>query len=81
VSSKHAHTFSFEGVPDVASPVVVTSKKESSRDGERDRRNTAQDMVVGEGVQLSVSTNVKQPAGGVVGTGGKGVTIGEEPAC
>jgi hypothetical protein len=37
-------------------------------------------VVVGEGVQFPVSTNIEQSARGVVGTGGKGIAVGEEPA-
>jgi hypothetical protein len=80
VSGKNAHALSLKGVPDIASPVVVTSEEEPSRNGEGDGGNSAQDVVVGEGVEFPVSTNIEQPAGGVVGTGGKGVSVGEEPA-
>jgi len=79
MSSKYTHALSFECVPNVASPVVVASKEEPSRNREGNGGNAAKDMVMGERVEFSVSTDIKQSAGSIVGPSGEGVPIREEP--
>lgn len=52
--------FALERIPDVACPVVVATKQDPPRDGEGDRRDGAQDIVVSESVEFSVSADVKE---------------------
>ena len=73
-----ADPFSLERVPDVAVEVVVAGKEQPTRDGEADRGDAAQDVVVRVLIQFAVGAEVKQPARGVVGTGRKGVAAREE---
>lgn len=68
----------FERVPDVAVEVIVTRQQEAPALGEGDGGDPADDVVVGVGHELLVRAEVEQPAGGVVGAGGKGVAVGEE---
>jgi hypothetical protein len=76
--SQDADPFPLERVPDVAVEVVVAGKEQPTRDGEADRGDAAQDVVVRVLVQFAVGAEVKQPARGVVGTGRKGVAAWEE---
>lgn len=78
MTSQHTHALSLECVPDVAGPVVISSEEKPSRNGEGDRGNTAQDVIVSERVEFSVSTDIKQPARGIVGAGSECVAVGEE---
>lgn len=78
--SQDADPFPFERVPDVAVEVVIAGKEQSTRDGEADRGDAAQDVVVRVLVQFAVGAEVKQPARGVVGTGRKGIAAREEAA-
>ena len=55
-------TLKGERVPHVARPVVVTTKEDTAGDRERDRRDTAKDVIVRESVQLTVSANVEKTA-------------------
>ena len=76
---KNTHALALERVPNIARPVVVPAKQHSAGDGEGDGSDSAEDVVVCEGVELAVGSEVKEAAGGVVGAGGKGVAVGEEP--
>lgn len=75
---QNAHPLPLERIPNVAVKVIVTGKEDSSRDGETDRGDTAEDVVVRELVQLAVGAEVEEAAGGVIGTGREGVAVGEE---
>jgi hypothetical protein len=66
VAGEDADTLTTERVPDIARPVVVPAEQNAARDGERDGGDAAQDVVVREDVQLTVRTDVEQPARGVV---------------
>lgn len=59
VTSQHAHTLALQCVPHIASPVVIPTEKDTSRDGKCDGRDTAQNVVVCEGIEFSVSSDVK----------------------
>jgi hypothetical protein len=78
VTSKDADTLAFQGVPDVASPVVVPAKQNAARDGEGDGSDTAEDVVVRESVQFTIRANVKQSARSIIGTSRKGIAVREE---
>jgi hypothetical protein len=78
VAGEDAHPLAAEGVPDVARPVVVAAEENTTGDGECNRGDTAQDVVVGEDVQLAVGTDVEETARRVVRAGRKGITIREE---
>lgn len=80
VPSEDPDPLALERVPDVAVKVVVAGKEEATRDGEADRSDAAQDVVVRVLVQLAVGAKVEQAAGSVVGTGREGVAVREEAA-
>ena len=78
VRSQNTDALALERIPDVACVVVVAGKEDTAGDGEADRSDAAEDVVVGVGVELAVGTQIEEAARGVVGTGGKGVAVGEE---
>ena len=78
MAGQNTHTFSFESIPNVARPVIVSTKQDAAGDGEGNRSNTTKNVVVRERVQLPISPDIKEPTRGIIGTGGKGVTIREE---
>ena len=80
MAGQHTHTFALEGVPDVARPVVVAAEEDTTGDGECDRCNTAKDVIVSEGVQLAVGTDVEETARRIIRAGSECVAIGEEAA-
>jgi len=53
-------------VPDVAVVVVVSGEQQLSSQGEADRRNSAENFVVGVLVELIVSSDVEQTARRVI---------------
>lgn len=76
---KHAHTLALERVPDVAVEIVVTGEEEAARDGEANRGNAAENVVVCIGVQFAVSTEIPEAAAGIVRAAGESVAVGEKP--
>ena len=62
MSSQNPDTLALEGVPDVASPVVIATKENTTRDGEGDGGDSAKDVVVGEGVELAISAYIEETA-------------------
>lgn len=78
MSSEDTNTLTLQGIPDIACPIVVTAEQDSSRNRERNGCYTAQDVVVREGVEFAVSSDIEQAARGVVRAGGESVTVGEE---
>jgi hypothetical protein len=78
VTGENANTLATEGIPDVAGPVIVAAEENATRDGERNRGDTAEDVVVREDIELTVSTNIKQTTRGIVGTSGECITVREE---
>lgn len=66
LQSSRTCTLSFQSVPDVAVEVIVASQEQTAALRERHGRNAADYVVVAVHHQLLVSTQVKQPAGGVV---------------
>ena len=79
MAGQHSHPLAFQGIPNVAGPVVVSTKEYTTRNRESNRRDAAQNVVVGEGVEFTVRADVEQPARSVVGASGESVAIGEEP--
>lgn len=71
-------TFAFQSVPDVAVEVIVASQQQASALGESHRGDAADDVVVAVHHQLLVSTQVEEPAGGVIGAGAEGIPVREE---
>lgn len=65
--SENADAFALERVPDVAVEVVVTGEEDAPRDGEADRGDAAEDVVVRVLVEFAVGAEVEESAGGVVG--------------
>jgi hypothetical protein len=80
VPGEDADALALERVPDVARPVVVATKQDATRDGERDGGDTAQDVVVRVRVQLAVRADIEQPARCIVGASRKRVAVREKPA-
>lgn len=79
MACEDADAFALEGVPDITVVVIVAGEQHTTGDGEGDGRDAAKDIVVGVAVEFTVCAQVKELAGGVVGPGGKGVAVGEEP--
>jgi len=75
---EHADTLAFQGVPDIAGPVVVPAKQDAARDGEGDGGDTTEDIVVRESVQFTIRPNIEQSARGIIGTSRKGIAVREE---
>jgi len=50
VARKNPDTFTFESIPNIASPVIVTSEKDAARDGEGNGCDTAKNVVACEAV-------------------------------
>ena len=78
MSGKNAHTLSLESVPNVARPIIITAKKDATRNRKRDRCDTTENVVMRERVQLAVSADIEQPTGGVIRPGGEGIAVREE---
>jgi len=78
MTGKHANALALERIPDIAGPVVVAAKQDTARHGECDARDSTQDIVVGEGVELAIGADVEESAGGVVGASSEGVAVREE---
>ena len=76
--SEDTDPLSLEGVPDIARPVIITTEEDATGDGEGNRGDTAQDVVVREGVKLAVGTDIEKPARCIIGTSGKGIAVREE---
>ncbi|KAG5457694.1 MAG: hypothetical protein BJ554DRAFT_2229 [Olpidium bornovanus] len=81
VGREHAHPLALEGVPNVAVEIVVASKQQPAGNGERDRGDAAQNVVMRVLVELAVRPQIKQAAAGVIGTGAERVAIREELHC
>jgi hypothetical protein len=62
VAGEDTYTLAAEGVPDVARPVVVATKEDAAGDREGDGGDAAQDVVVGEYIELAVGTDIEQTA-------------------
>lgn len=75
---KSADSLAPENVPDLALEVIVASKKQSTRHGESDRGDTTNGLADRVSLQLSVRTNVKQPAGCIIRASTKRVAVREE---
>jgi len=78
MSGQSEDSLSLEGIPDIAVEVIVSGKEVSPRDREGDRGDSTEDGIVGVLHQISIGTNVKQSARGIVGSGSKSHSIGEE---
>lgn len=69
---------SLHGVPDVAVKVIVTSQQQTAGARESHGGDATDDVVMAVEAELLVCTQVKQPAGGVVGACGEGAAVGKE---
>jgi len=78
VSAERLDALATKSVPNVAVVVVVPGVEVASREGEGDRRDTAEEVRGGVGHELSASAKIEEAAGGVVGTGTECVARGEE---
>lgn len=78
MASQDTDTLSLERIPNIARPIVISTKQDAPRDGEGNRGDTTKDIIVRECVQLSIGPDIEEPARGIVGAGGEGVAIWEE---
>ena len=78
VASEYADALALQGVPDIASPVVVAAEQNTSRNRESDGRDSTEDVVVCERVQFAVGPDIEQPAGSVIGSSGESIAIREK---
>jgi len=78
MASQDTDTLSFERIPNVARPVVVSTKQNTPGDGEGNRSDTTENVIMCKRVQLPVSPDVEEPARGIVRAGGEGITVREE---
>ena len=79
MTCQHPNTLSLESVPHIACPVIVTTEKDPSRDGERNGRYATKYIIVRECVQFAVGSNIEETTRSVIRTGREGITIREEP--
>ena len=79
MACEHSHPLSLQRIPDIAGPVIITTKQNTARNRESDGGNTAQNIVVREGVEFAGRTDIEETARCVVRAGGEGVAVGEEP--
>lgn len=79
MASQDTHTLSFESIPNIARPVIVSAKQDASGDGEGNRSDTTKNIIVRERIQLPVSPDIKEPARGIVGASGESIAVREEP--
>lgn len=77
---QNSHTLASQRVPDIASPVIITSEKDTTRDRKCDRGDATEDVVMGETVQFAICSDVEQSAGGIIRTSGKSIAIREKPS-
>jgi hypothetical protein len=78
VASKYTNSLTLQRIPNITSPVIITTKEYTARNREGYRCDSAQNVVMSEGVKLAVSTDIEKPARGVVGASGEGIAVGEE---
>lgn len=78
VGGKNTHPLALEGIPDVARIIIVPCEQDTTRNGESDRGDTAENVVVGVCVEFPVGSQIEQAARSVVRTRCESVTIGEE---
>lgn len=78
MTCEDADAFTLECIPDVAVVVIIAGKKDTTRDGEGDGCDAAEDIIVRVRVQFTVRPEIKELARGIVGPGGKRIAVGEE---
>ena len=59
---QHTHTLSLQGIPDIARPVIIAPKEDATRDGEGDGSDGAENIVVLEGVEFAIRSNIEETA-------------------
>lgn len=62
MASKYTYTLALECIPDIARPIIVSTEENTTGDGEGDRGNPAKNVIVSEGIQLSIRSDVEQAA-------------------
>jgi hypothetical protein len=70
-------TLSLQGVPNVASEVIITSKQVSTRNGEGNGGDSAENIIVGVLNELNVGAEVEKTARSVIRAGTESVAGGE----
>jgi len=78
MSGKNTYTLALQGVPDIASPIIVSTKQNATRDRECDRRYSTQNIIMCESVELAISANIEKTARSIIRTRCEGITVGEK---
>lgn len=76
---EHRDTVALEGIPGVAVEVIIASEHDTPVQRERHGGDTAHDTLVSVRHELSVSTDIKESATGVIRASTKSHPIREEP--
>ena len=78
VASQDTDALSLERIPNIARPIIVSTKQDTPRDREGNRSDTTKNIIMCERIQFPISPDIKEPARGIIGAGGKSVTIREK---
>lgn len=78
VAGQDTYTLSFQRIPNVARPVVVSTKQDTPGNREGNRSDTAEDVIVRERIQLPIGPDIKEPARGIIGTCSESVAVREK---
>lgn len=79
MTSQDSHTFTFQRIPDVAGPIVISTEEDAARDRERDGGDATEDIIMCKSIQFPVGTNIKETAGSIIRASSEGITVGEKP--
>lgn len=80
MSRENTDTFAFQSVPHITCPVVVTAEQHAARGRERNRCNTAEDIVMRERIQFAICSQIEQATRSIIRSCCECVAIGEESA-
>jgi len=78
MTSQDTYSFTFQSIPDVTGPIIITTEKDSSGNGECNWSDTTKNVIVSESIELSVSSDVEKSARSIVWSGSKSISIREE---
>ena len=78
MACQHTDPLALESVPYVARPIIITTKEDATRDGERDGSDAAQNVIVRKRIELAVGTNIEQTTSGIVRTSSERPSVGKE---
>lgn len=78
VTAKRANFVASENIPHLALKIVITSEKQSSRDGESNGSDATQYLVALVNVEFTICTNVEETAGSIIRARAECISVGEE---